>query len=363
MHKVIYVGLDVHKETIMISALRESDTFPFTTIQKRNNNAVLKKYFLKLKEQGELYCCYEAGFSGFTMYRFLKELGIKCDVIAPGLIPTKAGDHIKTDRRDAQNLAINLKAGSLTAIHVSTPGDEAVRDYIRMRDNFKTDSKKKKQQILSFLHHLGVSYSEGGNWTQKHLKWLKNLSFDESLQKEVLDEYLIALNELEEKIRRLDCKIEDIASQKEYKPLVDKFICMKGISILTALSLRVEIGDFKRFQTAGKFMKFIGLVPKENSSGQKRIQGGITKAGNARLRKLLVESSWHYQYYQPSKRLTLRRKGADLETVAYADRAGRRLTRKYNRLLFNGKLKKKAVTAVARELCGFICGMATDRYA
>ena len=363
MHRIIYVGLDVHKETVMISAISEMDSLPFITIQKRNEKAILKKYFLKLKEKGELFCCYEAGFCGFTMHRFLKDLGIRCDVIAPGLIPRKPGDRIKTDKRDARNLAINLKAGSLTAIYVSTPHDEAVRDYLRMRDTFKTNSKKIKQRILSFLLHLGIKYDDGSNWTGKHMKWLNNVSFDESLHKEILKEYLIALAELEEKMHLIAHRIEEIASQKEYKPLVEKFACLKGISTLTALSLTTEIGDFKRFQTAGKFMKYLGLVPTEHSSGSKRVQGGITKAGNSYLRKLLVESSWHYRYYQPSKRLTQRRKGVDSEIVAYADKAGRRLCKKYNRLLLNGKVKTKAVTAVARELSGFIWGLANNKIA
>ncbi|MBN1646953.1 MAG: IS110 family transposase [Spirochaetales bacterium] len=363
MESVLYVGIDVHKDFINIGAFRDNEQKICIEIQKKNDPIIVKKYFLKLKEKGTLLCCYEAGFSGFALFHLLKEIDITCLVIAPGLIPQKPGERVKTNRKDAEKLALNLRAGTLTPIHIPTVSDEATRDFLRMRDAFKDDEKRRKQQILSFIMHLGLKYTEGKNWTGGHRKWLKNLSFEHPLQRETLNEYLNSLAELEEKLILLEHRIEEIAYQEEYKSMVGMLMCFKGIGALTGLSLVTELGDFKRFETAEKMMGFFGLVPSEYSSGHKRNQGGITKAGNSRLRKLLIEAAWHYRFYQPSKRLVQRRKGFSSDIVSYADKAGRRLSRKYQRMIFNGKPKQKAVTAVARELCGFIWGMANDKIA
>lgn len=363
MESVLYVGIDVHKESIVIAVLKDNEQKPFIIIKKKNDPATIQKYFKKLQEKGTVVCCYEAGFSGFALYHQLTKMGISCIVAAPGLIPRKPGERIKTDRRDAEKLASNFRAGMLTPIHIPTPSDEAVRDYLRMRDNFKSDQKRKKQQILSFTAHLGLSYDSGKYWTGSHRKWLKDLEFEQDLHKDILKEYLIALSELEEKLVLLEARIEEIAQRSEYNQLTGMFCCLKGIGTLTALSLVVEIGDFKRFVSADKLMGYLGLVPSENSSGDSRKQGGITKGGNIRLRKLLIEAAWHYRFYQPSKRLTERRKGFPAEIIAYADKAGRRLSKKFQRMSFNGKKSQKIVAAVARELCGFIWGMARDKVA
>lgn len=361
MKSLLYVGMDVHGEWITIVVFRDDEPAPFITIRKKNDRVVLQKYLRKLLKKGDLQCCYEAGFSGFYHYRILKEMGIPCVVAAPGLIPRKPGNHIKTDNRDAESLARNLRAGMLTPVHVPTVSDEAVRDYLRMRDDFKMDQKRKKQQVLSFLVRLGYRYEAGTYWTAAHRKWIKTLATLQPLQKEALQEYMIALEELEEKLVLLEARIETIAQREPYAAVVGKLMCFKGIGTLTALSLVVEIGDFRRFATAEKMMGYLGLVPSEQSSGDKRTQGGITKTGNIRLRRLLIESAWHYRYYQPSKRLTQRRKGFPPEIVAYADKAGRRLSKKFQHLLFAGKRSQKVVAAVARELSGFIWGMVNDR--
>jgi len=256
-----------------------------------------------------------------------------------------------------------MRAGMLTPVHIPTVSDEAVRDYLRMRDDFKMDQKRKKQQILSFLARMGYRYEKGNNWTGTHRNWIKNLDTMQPIQKETLKEYMIALEELDEKLVLLEARIEKIAQTEQYVELVGKLMCFKGIGFLTALSLVVEIGDFRRFATAEKMMGFFGLVPSENTSGDKRKQGGITKAGNIRLRRLLIESAWHYRYYQPSKRLTQRRKGFPPESVGYADKAGRRLSKKFQHLLYVGKKSQKVVVSVARELSGFIWGMANGQIA
>jgi len=362
MESLLYAGMDVHKEWITIVVFRDEEAAPFIMIRKKNDRIVLQKYLRKLMEKGSLQCCYEAGFSGFHHYRILKEMGVPCLVAAPGLIPRKPGNHIKTDNRDAESLAMNLRAGMLTPVHIPTATDEAVRDYLRMRDDFKMDQKRKKQQVLSFLTRLGYKY-DGNYWTGMHRKWIKDIKTLLPLQQETLTEYLIALGELEQKLLLLEDRIEKIAQTEEYTEQVGKLMCFKGIGTLTALSLVVEIGDFARFASAEKLMGYLGLVPSEHSSGDKRKQGGITKAGNIRLRRLLIESAWHYRYYQPSKRLTQRRLGFPPEIVAYADKAGRRLSKKFQHLLYEGKKSQKVVAAVARELSGFIWGMANEQIA
>jgi transposase len=282
MESLLYVGMDVHKDWITIVVFRNDEQNPFICIRKKNETYIVKKYFTKLQEKGKLQCCYEAGFSGFHQYRILKEMGIPCLVAAPGLVPRKPGNHIKTDNRDAESLAMNLRAGMLTPVHIPTATDEAVRDYLRMRDDFKMDQKRKKQQLLSFLIRLGYKY-DGNYWTGMHRKWIKSIKTLLPLQKETLTEYLIALEELDQKLILLEGRIEKIANIEQYTEQVGELMCFKGIGTLTALSLVVEIGDFRRFASAEKLMGYLGLVPSEHSSGNKIKQGGITKAGNILL--------------------------------------------------------------------------------
>jgi transposase len=227
-----------------------------------------------------------------------------------------------------------------------------------MFNDMRSDLKKHKQRLLQFLLRIGKKYDKGKcYWTGSHRKWLESLDFEEEIHKSFLKEYYIAVLEYEAKIDRLKERIEEISAEAKYIEKVSKLRCFKGINTLTALTFVAGIGDFRRFNTAQNFMLYMGLVPSESSSGQKINIGGITKAGNSRLRNLLVESSWHYRHYQPSKRLALRRKGQAIETIAYADKAGKRLNKKYTKLMYNGKMPQKTVTAVARELSGFIWGM------
>jgi len=363
-NSLLYVGMDVHKESVVFAVFRGYEQKPFIQVSKKNDSYILKKYFNKLKEKGTLICCYEAGPCGFHMYRLLENLNISCIVAAPGLIPCKPGERIKTDARDAEALARNLRAGVLPSVHVPTKSDEAVRDYLRMRDDLIVEIKRYKQRTLSFVDRYGYRYKPGTNrWTIAHRSWLKELTGLEPLQRETLDEYMLHLNYLEEKQIRIDKRIEEIAEEDRYRDMTKQFTCLKGIGILTALSLVVEIGDFKRFSSAAKFMGYLGLVPSKHSSGMKRNQGGLTKSGNSRLRKLLIESSWHYSFpYQPSKRVRRRREGQRPQLIKYADKAGRRLSSKFSHLIFRGKPSQRAAAAVARELAGLIWGIAHEKY-
>jgi transposase len=226
----------------------------------------------------------------------------------------------------------------------------------------RKDLKRQKQRLMQFLLRLGKKYPTSNRyWTGIFHRWIKTLTFDEDIHREVFNEYYTVILEQEAKIARLTERIEEISAETRYAERVSKLKCLKGISTLSALTFVVEIGDFRRFRKAQGFMAYMGLVPSEHSSGEIRKQGRITKAGNSRLRMLLIEAGWHYRHYGPSKRLSQRRKGQSVDIVAYADKAGKRLNRKFDRLSLRGKTKQKIVTAVARELAGFIWGMMVGR--
>ncbi|MBI9104191.1 MAG: IS110 family transposase [Spirochaetales bacterium] len=363
MNSLFYVGMDVHKETIALAVIRDnSRTIEFER-QIKNEPGKIKKYFTQLKEKStNIICCYEAGPTGYFLYRQLEKMEISCHIAAPSMLPRKPGDRIKTDSRDAVLLAKALRNQEIVNVYVPTPSDESVRDYLRMCVDMRTDLKRQKQRMMQFLLRLGKKYPTSNKyWTGIFHRWLKTLTFDEKIHKEVFDEYYIAILEQEAKIARLTERIEELGAEARYAERVSKLKCLKGISTLSALTFVAEIGDFRRFKKAEGFMAYMGLVPSEYSSGAMRKQGRITKAGNSRLRLLLIEAGWHYRHYGPSKRLAQKRKGQSLDVIAYADKAGNRLSKKFQRLSQRGKTKQKIVTAVARELSGFIWGMMIGR--
>jgi transposase len=283
---------------------------------------------------------------------------ITCYVAAPSLLPRKPGDRIKTDKRDAIILAKFLRNQEIVPVHVPTRSDESVRDFLRMCNAIKNDHKRQKQRLMLFLLRIVKKYETGKKyWTGPHRAWLKSLQFDEKIHKFTFDIQYTAILEQEAKLIILKEKIEEISVETRYADKVSKLRCFKGIDTLTALTFIAEIGDFRRFGKAHEFMAYLGLVPSEHSSGEKRKVGAITKAGNSRLRRLLIESGWHYRQYAVSKRLTLRRIGQSPGTIAYADKAWKRLSRKFTKLMHRGKTPQKIVTAIARELSGFIWGM------
>jgi transposase len=251
-----------------------------------------------------------------------------------------------------------LRRNEGESIAIPTEKDEATRDLIRCRDDFEEDLKRTKQRLLKFLLRKGIKYESDRYWTGKHMRWLRSQKFDDELERLTFENYLAEIEELDDRIGRLDEKIKEVAQKAEYKEKVQKFRAFRGIDYLIALSLVVEIGDFRRFPTAGSLMSYLGLVPSEDSSGKKRKQGGITKTGNSHLRRLLTEAAQHYaRPVQVSKRLRDRRKGTDEAVIAYADKAMTRLHTKFTHLVFDGKPRNTAITAVARELTGFIWGV------
>ena len=359
--KILYVGMDVDAEKIAMSVMEREGNEIVSERFIPNTKEAVRKYFRNLQKDGvEVQTCYEAGFCGFALARQLSALKIGCAVAAPGMLPRMPSDRVKTDRRDARVLARALRNGDIHEVYLPTKQDEAVRDYLRMYDAAKDDLKRAKQRVVHFLHRRGMRYTAGNNWTGRYRRWLKERKLEHAIEQETLQGYYARVTELEEHCYQMAARVEELAEEPRYREPVRQLNAFKGVKTLTALSFIVEIGDFRRFATAEEFMAFLGLVPSEHSSGNKRRQGGITKAGNSHLRKLLVQSGWHYRsYYPASKQLLLRREGLPVQLVAYANRAGRRLHRKFTRLLYAGKRPQVAVTAVARELSGFIWGTMT----
>lgn len=364
----VYVGIDAHTTNYTLATMFEGLERPInpnTYSPKVSNivrycDAIRKKY----GEDTEIITGYEAGSLGFSLKRELAKEGIVCLVLAPTSLRSTAMNRKlkkKNDKRDALGIANDLIHHDYSEVRMPDEEDEAVRDYIRMREDLKKQQKVVKQQIGALCHRHGLHYEEGSYWTQKHLKWLRSLPF-EGVLKEVFDGYLRTLDYLSDRISEMDLKIEEIAESEKYRESVHKLICFKSIRILTALALIVEIGDFTRFARAKNFAAFLGLVSGLNDSSEKYSSLGITKQGNRFLRKLLLECAQCFSRSTATKsKDLLRRQAGNTEaTIAYADKANERLRKRYYRLVIhNRKCANKANTAVARELACFIWGMMT----
>lgn len=349
-----FVGLDVHRDTVAIAVAPAVGEVEFVT-ELPNDLGKLRKFFEKLRAQHPLRVCYEAGCCGYVLQRALSSWGIACEVIAPSLIPTRPGDRRKTDARDARNLAIAYRGGSLTAVRVPSEGDERVRGLTRAREGLTKDAHETRQHILKFLLLRGHAYREGKAWTQRFSKWLAALLPTlEPLDPLVLSTHVALLEQKEMHRRNLDEKIEEVSKQSPFREPVERLRCLRGVDTLTALSLLVEIGDVRRFGSPRRLMGYLGLSVSERSSGATQRRGGITKAGNSRCRRLLVEAAWSYRHApKDSIKIKSRRVGKPAEVLACAVRAQQRLHSRFVRLL-ERMPSQKAVTAVARELVGFV---------
>ena len=315
---------------------------------------------LGLTKDDSIECGYEAGCLGYTLYHQLKGAGINCVILAPTTMLTPQGKRVKTDKRDARLIAQCLCYGGYHPVYVPTGEDDAVKEYLRMRDDHKQALKKLKQQINAFTIRHGHIYA-GTKWTIKHVTWLRKLELD-SLYRETLNEYMASYEEQVVKIQRYDKWIEEMAEGSRYQENVKKLVCLLGIRTHTALSLIVETGDFNRFAKGNIYAAFLGLAPGERSSSNNVNRLGISKAGNTHLRCLLIEASKGIckgTIGHKSKVLCSRQRGQSADVIAYADKANIRLRSKYYRMIRHGKKKNVAVAAVARELACFIWGMMT----
>ena len=368
MTSIIYVGMDVHTTNYTLCCYSIEKDEVFATVQVEPDYMNILKYLDRVRRNYEdchFLCGYEAGCLGYSLYNQLIHNDVDCVILAPSTMATPKKKGIKNDKRDAANIAKCLAYNTYSPVYVLTDGDNAVREYIRMRDDEKDTLKRIKQRLLSFCTRNGKHFCEGSYWTQKHLAWLEKLDFGNAVLNETLQEYLILYRQACEKIELYDKRIEEFAQREEYAERVKKLSCFIGIKTHSALALIVETGDFKRFPKAENYASYLGLVPGEDSSGNSIQRTGITKAGNSHVRSLLVEAAQSYSrgaVGKKSKALTARQAGNEPKVIAYADRANERLKRKFYRIMFKSK-RNIAIVAVARELACFVWGMMTDNVA
>ena len=351
-----YVGLDVHKESIAV-AVADSNGGEVRFIGQVVNTpeAMVKLVGVLKKGGGTLSFVYEAGPCGYGLVRQLKVLGHACQVVAPSLIPKKAGDRVKTDRRDSLMLARLHRAGELTAVWVPDGAHEALRDLTRARGDLKDLERRARQRLLAFLLRHGRRFEGKNHWTQAHFRWLETVKFDHPTQQIVMQEYIDCVTHCGKRVAALDKQIDQAARASVLWPVIEALMALRGVQLLTATITMAEIGDLKRFANAPQLMAYLGLVPSEHSSGERQRRGGITKTGNSHVRRVLVESAWAYRFAARKTRILQKRAAACEETVqAIAWDAQKRLCHRYRHLTDGGKLKVQACTAVARELAGFI---------
>jgi transposase len=352
-----YVGLDVHAATIAVAVaegrnvVRSLGTIP-------NRPEAVAKLLKKLGDPASLHVCYEAGPTGYVLYWQLTKLGVQCEVVAPSLVPVKSGDRVKTDRRDAEKLARALRAGDLTSVFVPSAEHEALRDLVRAREAAKKDELRARHRLSKYLLRYGKTPPSGCRpWTLTYWRWVHTVRFDHAPQTATLLDYIAEAEHQRTRIERLDKAIEEaiVDAPAEMKAVIDALQAMRGVAKLTAITLAVEVGTFRRFHRATELMSYTGMVPSEYSSGQRKRQGAITKAGNSRLRRVLVEAAHHYRH-QP--RLSVRQRALQRDThprvLEIAWKAQLRLHRRFRSLNARSKPPGKVITAIARELVGFI---------
>jgi transposase len=352
-----YVGLDVHKATIAVSIADGNGGTERFFGEIANTPAAIAKMLTQLSKGGAtLSVCYEAGCCGYVIQRQLTKLGHLCQVVAPSLIPKKAGDRVKTDRRDSLSLARLLRAGELTGIWIPDGLQEALRDLTRAREDMKHLQRQSKQQLLGFLLRHGVGGFTGkSNWTQAHFRWFETVKFDQPAQQIVFQEYVDIIIASMKRVHAFDEHIERTARASAVWHIIESLMALRGVSLLAAATIMAEIGDLTRFATAPQLMAYFGLVPSESSSGATKRRGGITKTGNSHVRRVLVEAAWTYRH-PARKTATLQRRAEQtsdkVQEIAW--KAQQRLCARYWGFEARGKLKVQACTAIARELAGFI---------
>jgi transposase len=351
-----FVGLDVHAETIAVAVAEKGDVRSIGVIPNRPE--AIRKLVRKLGPAKDLKACYEAGPCGYVLYWQLAELGVACEVVAPSLIPTKAGDRVKTDRRDAEKLARCYRNGDLTPIWVPDAEHEALRDLVRARLVAKEDQRRARHRLGQLLLRHGIRTPDGmTTWKGPHRAWLDQLRFEQRALQLAFEDYLAEVDHAAERVARLESAINVAveAAPERLRDLIQALQCLRGVARVTAAIVAVEAGDLSRFRSATELMSYAGVVPSERSSGGNTSRGGITKTGNSQLRRVLVEAAWAYRHRPRIGRELQKRQqclSAAIREISW--KAQHRLHSRYVALALRGKHRNVVITAVARELLGFI---------
>lgn len=356
-HREVFVALDVAKAKNAVAIAeggRNGEVRYLGEIE--NSPEATRRLIAKLsKSCKKMTFCYEAGPTGYGLYRWITDLGHDCIVVAPSLIPMKAGDRVKTNRRDAESLAKLLRAGELTAVWVPDTRHEAMRDLVRSREAAAQDQTRKRQQVTSFLLRHGRVFPRKTTWGATHARWLTEQVFDRVEQRIAFEELVMAARQATERIKRLEAAIAEFVPTWSMAPLVEALQSMRGIDLVAASILMAELGDLSRFDSPRRLMGFLGLVPSERSTGESVRRGGLTKTGNSRARRVLIESAWTYRHpprLSTKKRFLVARAPHSVREIAW--KAQTRLSARTRALAAKGKRSTVVVAAVARELAGFI---------
>jgi len=325
-----------------------------------SSSAAVERMIRKLAGRyEELHFCYEAGPTGYGLYRQVRGLGHPCTVVAPSLIPKKSGERIKTNRRDAVTLARLFRAGELTSVWVPDTVHEAVRDLVRAREAASQDLRRKRQQLLSFVLRHGRIFSGRQHWSRAHLRWLAQQKFDHPAQQIVFQDAVDAIDDAAARLRRLDEQVAAIVPSWSMAPVVEAYQAMRGVSFVVAVTFVAEIGDLRRFDNPRQLMAFLGLVPSERSTGERVRRAGLTLAGNKRARRVLIEGAWSYRYpARVSQTLQARLEGLPKAVREIAWKAQIRLCARYRRLTAAGKKLPVVIAAIAREMAAFLWAIA-----
>lgn len=374
MQSIAYSGMDVHKEDIKLAVVSSFLDLEARGVRQAGDEAdvierrrlpmekePVLRYFRQLSRRHQVRCCYEASGCGYVLQRWLAEIGVHCDVVAPSKTPRRPGDHVKTDRRDAVKLARLYRAGELSVVHAPSSAEEGVRAFVRCRDTLVHEVVRTKNQVLKFLDRRGIRYREGKTtFGQTHWRFLEKVSF-EGEEQTAYREYLALLRYKQQRLTAIEEKLEELAQTEAYVGPVGKVCCLRGIAAVGAMVLLSETFDFRRFPSPYELMGYWGFGVNEDSSADKRVQGKITKAGNTRCRFIVVEAGWHYRHAPAiGERLKRRQEGQPAEVIAHAWKAQERLHQKFWRVANATGCQQKAAVAVGRELSGFVWAIMTD---
>jgi len=356
--KLRFLGLDVHAETIAVAVAEpDGEIRSLGTIANREDS--IRKLIKKLGSPEHLRACYEAGPTGFVLYWQLAQLGVECAVVAPTLVPKKPGDRVKTDRRDALKLAHCHRNGDLTAVWVPDEGSEALRDIVRQREAAKQDQLRARHRLTKFLLRTGRRAPLGAKaWTERFWEWIQQIHYAQPAQEATFLDCLNEVHHMAERVKRLEQAIVEVVkvAPVAVQEVIGGLQALRGVAHISAVTIAVELGNItSRFESARKLMGYCGVFPSEDSSGKRIRKGGITKTGNAHLRRIVVESAWSYRH-RPflGAKLRRRQEGVSAEITEIAWKAQNRLHKRYMKLMAAGKDQRKTMTAIGRELTGFI---------